>query len=162
VTNAIERTDVALARKRRTDAPGFDSPSSHHVVCKHHQTNREKIIMGSIIDDLAAKVAAYTTVEASTVALLTDLSARLKSAVASGDPTQLTGLIAQIDANNAALAAAVVANTPVVAPAPVPAPVAPPVVAAPPVADAPASTTPAGDPTSTPATPAAGTTTTSS
>lgn len=109
--------------------------------------------MGSIIDDLAAKVATYTTVETSTVALLTDLSARLKSAVASGDPTQLTSLIAQIDANNAALAAAVVANTPAVAPTP--APVAPPAAVAPPVApDAPPVATAPAAPTDTaPATP---------
>lgn len=77
--------------------------------------------MGSIADDLAAKVAAYTTIETSVVALLTDLSTRLKSAVASGDPTQITSLIAQIDANNAALAAAVTANT-VPQPQPAPAP----------------------------------------
>lgn len=97
--------------------------------------------MGSIIDDLAAKVAAYTTVETSTIALLSDLSARLKSAVASGDPTQITGLIAQLDANNAALAAAVVANTPAVAPAPAPAPEPVPVAPPAPIDQPPAAPT---------------------
>lgn len=79
--------------------------------------------MGSIVEDLAAKVATYTTIETSVVALLTDLSARLKSAQASGDPTQITTLIAQLDANNAVLAAAVTANTPAVVAPPAPAPV---------------------------------------
>jgi hypothetical protein len=107
--------------------------------------------MGSIVEDLAAKVAAYTTVETSVVALLSDLSTRLKAAVASGDLTQVTTLVAQLDSNNAALAAAVTANTvpvaaapavaPAPAPAPEPAPAAPPVVApAPPVSTDPTAT----------------------
>lgn len=70
----------------------------------------------AILDDLEAKVAAETTVEASAIKLLTELSAELKAAVASNDPTRIQAVITTLDANNAALAAAITANTPAAPP----------------------------------------------
>lgn len=64
------------------------------------------------IDDLEAKVAAEETVEASVITLLGELSAELKAALAAGDTTRLQALSAKIDADTAALSAAVTTNTP--------------------------------------------------
>ena len=73
---------------------------------------REIQIMSSAIEDLTAQVAADTEVVASATKLLNGLKAELDAAIASGDPTKLAALSAQLGANNAALAAAVAANTP--------------------------------------------------
>ncbi|MBS1803542.1 MAG: hypothetical protein JST28_09245 [Acidobacteria bacterium] len=69
----------------------------------------------SIMADLAqleTSVANETTVEQSAIALLNGLSQQLKDALASGDPARIQAIIDHVDANSAALAAAVTANTP--------------------------------------------------
>ena len=60
---------------------------------------------------LAAKVAAQGTVIESAVTLLGGLSAQLEAA--KDDPAQIAAIITSLDAQTAALADAVVANTPV-------------------------------------------------
>lgn len=65
------------------------------------------------ITDLQAAVAAEQTVEQSAIALLQNLSAQLTAALASADPTgAVEAVVANINTNAAALAAAVTANTP--------------------------------------------------
>jgi hypothetical protein len=68
-----------------------------------------KTIMASVAD-VQADVTAQTTVIGSAVTLLQGLSAQL--AAAGTDPAALDAIKASLDANTAALAAAVVANTP--------------------------------------------------
>lgn len=62
------------------------------------------------MEDLNAAVARNTDAEASVVTLLKGISQQLKDA--KGDPAALDAVIAKIDANTAAAAAAVVENTP--------------------------------------------------
>lgn len=76
-------------------------------------TKQEKTM--ALIDDTLADVTAQTTVEQSAVTLLNSLSAQL--AAAGTDPVKLQQIKDGLDANTAALAAAVAANTPA-APAP--------------------------------------------
>lgn len=64
----------------------------------------------ALIDDLEAKVTALTTVEDSAVALLADISQRLKDA--GTDPARLQAVITALDAGQTRLADAIVANTP--------------------------------------------------
>ena len=64
----------------------------------------------ALLDDVIADVAEETTVIESVVTLLTNLSQQLKDA--GTDPVKLAALKTQIDANKAALAKAVVDNTP--------------------------------------------------
>lgn len=84
------------------------------------QLEQGELIMASLAD-ITAAVAAETTVEASVVALLTQLSADLQAALANNDPVAMQAVVDSINANAAAMAAAVAANTP-----------APPVVTPPP------------------------------
>ena len=72
---------------------------------------QEAKIMASI-GDVQSAVSAETTVVASVVTLLNQLSTLLKAAIASGDPTALGTVVDAINANAASLAAAVTANTP--------------------------------------------------
>ena len=76
----------------------------------------EKRIMASLAD-IQADVTAEKTVVDSAVALLAGLSQQLKDALAANDPKAIQAIIDGIDANKAALAAAVTANTPPPAPA---------------------------------------------
>lgn len=62
------------------------------------------------LDDLVTKVTAIGTVEDSVIALLTDISARLKAA--GQDQAKLDALSAAIDAQTQKLSDAVTANTP--------------------------------------------------
>jgi len=64
----------------------------------------------ALLDDVIADVAEETTVIESVVTLLTNLSQQLKDA--GTDPVKLAALKTQIDSNKAALAKAVVDNTP--------------------------------------------------
>ena len=66
----------------------------------------------AIMDDLKASVQRNTDAEAAVVTLLQGISQQLKDALAAGDPAAIQAVITQIDANTAAAAAAVVANTP--------------------------------------------------
>lgn len=114
----------------------------------------EKIM--SIEDDLVAAVASETTVEQSVVTLLDRLSAQI--AAAGTNEAALQGVLASINSNKAALAAALVRNTPV---DPLPAPAEPPVEAPPATSDTPGDNTGAVDaaaPDEAPADPAAAST----
>lgn len=64
------------------------------------------------MDDLKAAVARNTSAENSVIELLKGISQQLKDAQAANDPAAVQAVIDQIDANTAAAAAAVVANTP--------------------------------------------------
>jgi hypothetical protein len=64
----------------------------------------------ALLDQLTADVAAETTLDASVEALLTTLVAEVKAA--GTDPVALKALTDQLEANAAALQAAVTANTP--------------------------------------------------
>ena len=66
----------------------------------------------TVMDDLKASVQRNTDAEAAVVTLLQGISQQLKDALAAGDPAAIQAVITQIDANTAAAAAAVVANTP--------------------------------------------------
>lgn len=85
----------------------------------------------SNLDSLTAAVKANTDVEQSAIALIADIAQRL--ADAKTDPAAVQALADQLNANAAALSAAVVANTPAApaapasppAPAPTPDPAAP-------------------------------------
>lgn len=70
--------------------------------------------MSRQVDDLVDAVAAETTVEQSAVTLLTEIGQQLSDA--GTDRTKLTALRATIESNKAALAAAVLANTPAAPP----------------------------------------------
>jgi hypothetical protein len=65
----------------------------------------------SALDDLKAQVAANTTVAQSAVTLIQGLKQKLDDAIASGDPAALKALSDQLATDDAALAAAVTANT---------------------------------------------------
>lgn len=68
-------------------------------------------LMSQEMDALKAAVAAQTSVVASVEAMLTDLAARLKQAVADDDPATISAIVADIEANTKHLADAVQANT---------------------------------------------------
>jgi hypothetical protein len=76
-------------------------------------SNQETIM--TVMDDLNAAVQRNTDAEASVITLLTGISQQLKDALAANDPAAIQAVITQLDANTAAAAAAVVANTPVAA-----------------------------------------------
>jgi hypothetical protein len=68
--------------------------------------------MATKFDDLAAKVTAMETVEASAIALLQGLKQKLDDAIATGDPAAIQQLSDKLGADTQALAIAVTANTP--------------------------------------------------
>jgi nucleoid-associated protein YgaU len=94
---------------------------------------KEQDIM-SALDDLTAQVAANNNVIQSAVTLLTGLKASLDAAIASakqmGDTSPIEALSASLGTSDAALAAAITANTPAAAPAPAAVSVAAPAPAA--------------------------------
>ena len=73
-------------------------------------SNQENIM--TIMDDLKASVQRNTDAESSVITLLQGISQQLKDALAANDPAAIQAVITQLDANTAAAAAAVVANTP--------------------------------------------------
>lgn len=73
--------------------------------------------MAGELDALTAKVEENTSVDQSAIVLLNGLKQKLDEAIASGDPTKLQALSDALGASNAALAAAVAANTPAEPPA---------------------------------------------
>jgi len=77
------------------------------ILCR---LERKEIIMSQELDALTASVANATTVEESAITLIQGLSAAIKAA--GTDPVALAALTAKLDASDAALAAAVTANTP--------------------------------------------------
>jgi hypothetical protein len=64
------------------------------------------------LTDLQTQVAANTDVINSAIALIQGLKGQLDAAIASGDPAQLQALSDALGSSDAALAAAVAANTP--------------------------------------------------
>jgi flagellar basal body P-ring protein FlgI len=81
-------------------------------------SKQEQHIM-AVLDDLEAEVATNTTVEGSVATLIANLVAELQAAAT--DPARLTAILDTLKANDARLAALVVANTPA-PPVPVPPP----------------------------------------
>ena len=77
-------------------------------------SNQENIM--TIMDDLKASVQRNTDAESSVITLLQGISQQLKDALAANDPAAIKAVIDKIDANTAAAAAAVVANTPAATP----------------------------------------------
>lgn len=78
--------------------------------------------MSAEMDALRASVTSQKTVVDGVVTMLSDLSARLKEAIANDDPAAIQAIVADVDANTKALGDAVMANTPAPAdPAPAPA-----------------------------------------
>ena len=71
----------------------------------------ETVNIDQATTDLAASVAAETTVEASAIALIEGLAAQIGAANASGDAAKVEALVQQIGSSSAALAAAIAANT---------------------------------------------------
>jgi len=69
--------------------------------------------MATAIDHLRAAVTAQTTVTQGVVTLLQDLNARLRAAIDDEDDEAIEAIAAELEANTASLASAVVANTPV-------------------------------------------------
>lgn len=69
---------------------------------------REEVM--SMLDNLAAQVAANTTVIESAVVLLGGLKVQLDAAIASGDPVRMQALSDALAADDAKLAAAIAAN----------------------------------------------------
>lgn len=74
--------------------------------------------MATEVDNLAAAVANDTAVDTSAIKLLVQLSILIKNAASTGDLGKVQQLADNINANSAALAAAIMANTPVVNPPP--------------------------------------------
>lgn len=81
--------------------------------------------MSAEMDALRAAVMSQRNVVDGVVTMLSDLSGRLKAAIADDDPAALQAIAADIDSNTKALADAVMANTTDV-PSADPAPDAPP------------------------------------
>lgn len=77
----------------------------------------KEIHMAGEIDKLESDVAAEETVLGGVTSLLSGLKAELDAAIAANDMSRVSAVSAKIEADTAALSAAVVANTPVV-PAP--------------------------------------------
>ena len=71
------------------------------------------IQMNSAIEALAVKVERLITVDDSAIALIVGLKAQLDEAIATGDLAEVSALSERIGTSTEALAAAVVANTPV-------------------------------------------------
>jgi hypothetical protein len=85
------------------------------------QTGETKIMAS--IDDLVTAVDSETTLEGSVETLLTGIAAQLKAAGL--DATKVNAVFDKVTANNAALTAAITANTPVDPTAPPAPPAAP-------------------------------------
>lgn len=74
-------------------------------------SSRREISMANALDHISASVAATKTLDASILKLVSGLAQQIREK--SGDPVALEALANDLDAQNATLAAAVVANTPV-------------------------------------------------
>lgn len=82
----------------------------HHYYPEYNDIiNRLELIM-TVLDDLKAQVAANTTVSQSALTLINGIAARI--AAAGVDPAALQALTDSLKTDDAALAAAVAANTP--------------------------------------------------
>ncbi|HYM66709.1 MAG TPA: hypothetical protein VEW68_05420 [Patescibacteria group bacterium] len=106
--------------------------------------------MAGLFDQLAQQITANTDAEAAAVACIQGIADQLKTWVNGTDPNILAGMISQLETSRAALAAAIVANTPA-APAPTTAPATTTTTADPahpfPGSDDPGAVTPTAPPT---------------
>lgn len=75
------------------------------ILCALKQDEKRDIAMTKQLDDLKAAVREDTTVTAGVIELINRLNAERD------DPEALAALVSEISANNAAVAAAIVANT---------------------------------------------------
>jgi hypothetical protein len=75
-----------------------------------NQSSKENIIIMADLAALTTQVTANTDAEASAIQLITNIAAALKAA--GTDPVAIAALATQLETSRAALAAAVVANTP--------------------------------------------------
>jgi len=108
VTKAALRDQIAALAKQVTDL-------RTELVARLDRIERGETTIMADLNTLQADVTAEQTVEQSAIKLLGGLKTQLDAAIAAnanGDPTKLADLSSQIEANTAALAAAVTANTP--------------------------------------------------
>lgn len=82
------------------------------VIALLNQIIARETAMAGELDALRLQVEQNNTVIGSAITLLQGLKAALDAAIASGDPAALTALSASLGATDAALAAAITANTP--------------------------------------------------
>lgn len=75
-------------------------------------TAQQENTLMATLDDIRAAVAANSDVQTSAITLLEELHRKLEDALASGDTAALQQIVDDINAHKAALADAVVANTP--------------------------------------------------
>lgn len=76
------------------------------------QSQKQEVIVSQELDDLKAEVQETKGVSESAVALINGISARIQAAIdAGGKPEDFVAMKAELDASNAALAAAVAANS---------------------------------------------------
>lgn len=68
--------------------------------------------MGNELDSLTQEVTETKDLQQSAITLLNGLKAKLDEAIANNDMTRVVALRDDLDASNAALAAAITANTP--------------------------------------------------
>lgn len=101
MSHELDRIDARLARIERF---------VRVLMWAAQQEVRRDEMSQQDIDQLKAKVTANTAVTQSSVLLIQGLVQQLKDAA--DDPAELQAVIAEIEANTAALAAAVPANTP--------------------------------------------------
>jgi hypothetical protein len=85
---------------------------SRRTVSLLNQLLQKVTAMSAQMDDLTAKVHANTDLLTSAVTLIQGLKTALDAAIASGDPAQLQALSDELGTSDAALAAAIAANTP--------------------------------------------------
>lgn len=83
------------------------------IISAIQTTNTEVHAMAGELDALQAEVARNTDVDASAIALLTGLSAKIQALIDAGaDPVKLQAFADSLKASSDSLAAAVTANTP--------------------------------------------------
>lgn len=75
------------------------------------QLIKAEVIEMATLQDIRQKVEAETSIEQSAIVLLQSIAQQLKDAIASNDPQELQQIADMLDANNAALAQALVENT---------------------------------------------------
>jgi hypothetical protein len=64
------------------------------------------------LQDIANAVQAETTIDGSIVALLSNISTELKTAIANNDPAAMATILAEVTSNSKMISDAVTANTP--------------------------------------------------
>ena len=88
------------------------NPEAHSIIGILRQLLTRTDKMSAQLDELTTRVKELETVEASAIALLQGLKAKLDEAIAGGDLAAIQALSDEIGADTQALADAVAANTP--------------------------------------------------